>query len=229
MVSFIVYSQYHITEVKDQMEQKLNLRHIVGTGILLEPFMENMTERQMPLNGFVNTKARFREIYNDFTWAREEDKTFFSQLGIHADIRCFILCTDWCPDVIWNVPVLFRVMEHAFIPTEVLIMEQHLETMNHFLTNGGRAQPIAVFLDADGNVLGRWGARPTYIQAVMDELKQSCPEPHGSDYEEKLNQTYKAIGDLYQSGSTYQDVMIQELRELFTQFGLESYTRSLQK
>ncbi|MEC0240651.1 thioredoxin family protein [Paenibacillus dokdonensis] len=25
-------------------------------------------------------------------------------------MTCFILCTDWCPDVIWNVPVLFRIM-----------------------------------------------------------------------------------------------------------------------
>ncbi|MFD0693945.1 thioredoxin family protein [Paenibacillus sp. GCM10027628] len=21
------------------------------------------------------------------------------------DLRCLILCTDWCPDVIWNIPV----------------------------------------------------------------------------------------------------------------------------
>ncbi|MFX3633211.1 MAG: thioredoxin family protein [Candidatus Pristimantibacillus sp.] len=200
------------------MEQKINLQHVVGKGILQEQFMESMQERQMPLNGITNTKVRCREIYKGFTWGSEEDKQFFSNLGDRSKITCFILCTDWCPDVIWNVPVLFRVMEHARIPTEVLVMEEHLETMNHFLTNGGRAQPIAVFLDEIGNVLGRWGARPAYIQAVMDGFKQSFPDHQGPYYEEKLNQTYKEIGDLYRSGSTYQDVMIQELREIVSRF-----------
>nr|WP_240908590.1 thioredoxin family protein [Paenibacillus timonensis] len=209
------------------MEQPLILRHLLGQGILPEPFMENMLDRQMPLSGIANTKERFREIYDHFTWGSDEDRQFFFRFGEHAKMTCLILCTDWCPDVIWNVPVLFRVMEHADIKAGVLLMEEHLEVMDLFLTNGGRAQPIAVFMDEDGRVLGRWGARPAYIQAVMDGFKQSHPNPQASDYQENLNKTYQAIGELYcaDSGNTYQKGLIGELRQLFSRFPLESNPR----
>nr|WP_246073120.1 thioredoxin family protein [Paenibacillus dokdonensis] len=38
-----------------------------------------------------------------------------SNLGDHSKITCFILCTDWCPDVLWNIPVLFRVMVSQYL------------------------------------------------------------------------------------------------------------------
>ncbi|MCM3782374.1 thioredoxin family protein [Neobacillus mesonae] len=211
------------------MTQQFNLKNVVGKGIPPEQFMEHMKVREMPLNGFTNTKESFKEIYTDFAFSSEEYKLFFSDLGVRTKVTCFILCTDWCPDVIWNVPVLFRVLEHANIPTEVFLMEEHLEIMNHFLTNGGRAQPIAVFLDAEGSVLGRWGARPAYIQAIMDQFKQSHPDSQAEDYQTKLDQTYKIIGDLYRSGRTYQDIMIQELRTIFPQIEIESSDRNYQK
>nr|WP_082562278.1 thioredoxin family protein [Paenibacillus sp. Root444D2] len=106
---------------------------------------------------------------------RHLEKAFFTALNNRSNLHCLILCTDWCPDVIWNVPILFRVMEQSSISTEVLLMEKHMETMDLFLTDGGRAQPSAVFLNGSGDVLGRWGARPAYIQAVMDRFKKNIP------------------------------------------------------
>jgi hypothetical protein len=95
-------------------------------------------------------------------------------------------------------------------------MEEHLETMDLFLTDGGRAQPIAVFLKSTGEVLGSWGARPAYIQAVMDRFKLNHPDKQAPEYQENLNRVYREIGDLYHAGNRYQEVMLQKLRELFT-------------
>ncbi|GIQ61817.1 hypothetical protein PACILC2_03850 [Paenibacillus cisolokensis] len=47
-------------------------------------------------------------------------------------MRCLILAAEWCGDVVRNVPVVFRAMEVSGIPTEVLIMEEHLDTMDEF-------------------------------------------------------------------------------------------------
>lgn len=114
---------------------------------------------------------------------------------------------------------MFRVMEYSRIPTEVLIMEEHLETMDLFLTGGGRAQPIALFLNAaTGAVLGQWGARPAYIQNVMDEFKTKHADKQADSYQEQLDQVYTRIGELYHDGNDYRKVMLQELKERFTSF-----------
>lgn len=187
------------------MIMQLNLKHKTGMGIQPKQFMDGMTKN----------KDQFINLYNRFTWNEKEEVAFFDSKGAIEDLYCFILCTDWCPDVIWNVPVLFRVMEHAKIPTEVLLMEQHLETMDLFLTDGGRAQPIAIFMDSEGNVLGKWGARPRYIQAVMDEFRKLNPDREAPDYQEKVANVRKEIALIYNSGTGYQDVIIQELKQLF--------------
>ncbi|KIL38642.1 hypothetical protein SD70_25070 [Gordoniibacillus kamchatkensis] len=202
------------------MEQLLNLKHKIGQGISPLQFMDGMQVRTMKYFQIPNTKERFIANYDNFAWTHEEDKRFFATLGERSDLHCLILCTDWCPDVIWNVPVLFRVMEQSRIPTEVLIMEEHLETMDLFLTGGGRAQPIAVFLKTNGDVLGKWGARPAYIQAVMDRFKKENPDKQHASYQENLNRVYTELGELYHAGNEYQDVMIQELRKLFAAFEL---------
>lgn len=201
------------------MDKPIQLKHKIGQGISPREFMEGMPIRTMELSLIPNTKERMFDNYYSFTWANEEDRRFFSSLGEHSNLVCLILCTDWCPDVIWNVPVLFRTMEEAGVPTEVLIMEEHLDTMDQFLTDGGRAQPIAIWLDsASGIVLGRWGARPAYIQAVMDRFKKENPDKQASDFQEKLNRTYREIGELYHDGTQYQKVMIQ-IKELIVSFG----------
>ncbi|NOU74612.1 thioredoxin family protein, partial [Paenibacillus sp. LMG 31458] len=179
------------------MEARLNLTHKIGQGISPQQFMDDMQIRAIEINNIPNTKEELISIYENFTWTQEDQKVFFTALNNRSDLHCLILCTDWCPDVIWNVPILFRVMEQSRITTEVLLMEEHLETMDLFLTDGGRNQPIAVFLNASGDVLGRWGARPAYIQAVMDRFKKNNPDKQEADYKEKLNQTYREIGELY--------------------------------
>jgi hypothetical protein len=200
------------------MNEVLNLKHKIGQGITPRQFIDGMQVRVMELSGIPNTKEQLISNYEKFAWASAEGESFFGTIGEHADLYCLILCTDWCPDVIWNVPVLFRVMEQSRIQTEVLLMEEHLETMDLFLTDGGRAQPIAIILKTSGEVLGRWGARPAYIQAVMDRFKENHPDKQAPEYRENLNQTYREIGNLYRTGNEYQRVMLRELRELFQPF-----------
>lgn len=187
------------------MSTPINLKHKIGTGIQPHEFIAGMTRN----------KDELLTWYHRFTW-KDGNEAFFQDMGKKEDLYCLILCTDWCPDVIWNAPVLFQVLEHGQIPTEVLLMEQHLETMDLFLTDGGRAQPIAVFLNSDGVVLGKWGARPQYIQGVMNEFRQNHPDREAPDYQEKVSLVRKEIALIYNAGTEYQDVIVQELRTVFT-------------
>lgn len=187
------------------MNLPVNLTHKIGTGIQPRQFID----------GMMRNKDELLSWYNRFAW-NEGEESFFKALGAKEDLQCLILCTDWCPDVIWNVPVLLRVLEQSQITVEILLMEQHLETMDLFLTDGGRAQPIAVFINSQGDVLGKWGPRPRYIQAVMEQFRINNPDRQAQDYQEKVANVRKEIAQIYNSGTEYQGVLVQELRQLFS-------------
>lgn len=180
----------------------------LGQGISPEQFMDGMTRNQ----------EQFKELYDQYEWQSEEDKEFFSSLKFRDDLRCSILAAEWCGDVVRNVPVVFRAMELAEMPIEVLIMEEHLEVMDQFLTMGGRAIPIVIFTDTGGHVLGQWGPRPKHVQEVMVRFKQENPDREAPDYEEKIKEARAEMGRQYGEGTGYQAVIIQELRDLLSGF-----------
>jgi|GEM_PF-3778316 len=64
----------------------------------------------------------------------------------------------------------------------------------------------------------QWGARPAYIQNVMDEFKRKHADQQAGSYQEQWDQVYTRIGELYHKGNEYRKVMLQELKERFTSF-----------
>ncbi|WP_123040567.1 thioredoxin family protein [Cohnella candidum] len=187
----------------------IRLPHKVGTGITPKQFMEGMQKN----------RERFEDIYRAFEWPNREDERYFRGFANAKNLQVLILCTDWCPDVIWNVPLLFRMLEDAGVPVEVLPMEEHLETMDLFLTDGGRNQPIVLFLDGEGTVLGKWGARPAYIQEVMNEFRRKNPDRTDPDYQEKVSRVRREIESIYRS-TDYVSAVVTEVRQLIASFGV---------
>lgn len=185
-----------------------NLANYLDKGITPQQFIDGMSKNQ---DTFIDWQKKFR-------WNQPEDQSFFQSLRERDDLRCLILAADWCGDVVRNVPVVFQVVEEAGIPTRVLIMEEHLEVMDQFLTMGGRAIPIVIFTDAAGNVLGKWGPRPQHVQAVMVAFKQTNPDRNAPDYEEKISKVRAEMKEKYGEGTGYQDVIVSELRQLLATF-----------
>jgi hypothetical protein len=184
----------------------VNLATKLRTGISPRQFMD----------GIDKNRDAFLKWYNEYEWANKEDEEFFASLRNRDDLRCLILSAEWCGDVVRNVPVIFRALEISGIPTEVLIMEQHLETMDQFLTGGGRAIPIVIFTDTSGVELGKWGPRPANVQAVMTEFKRQNPDREAADYQEKIAVARTEMGRQYGEGTGYQTVIITELRDLIS-------------
>ncbi|MFT9848192.1 thioredoxin family protein [Aneurinibacillus sp. REN35] len=182
-----------------------NLKNKFGAGEAPKQFMEEMTKN----------KEAFHDWYHRFSWS-EEEQTFFASLQQRDDLRCLILAADWCGDVVRNVPVVFRAMEEARIPTEVLIMEKHLDVMDQFLTMGGRAIPIVIFTDSEGNVLGKWGPRPAHVQAIMNAFKKEHPDRNAADYEEKIKEARAKMLQEYGEDTSYQSIIIKELHAILT-------------
>jgi hypothetical protein len=185
-----------------------NLANKLGTGLQPQAFMDGMDKN----------KEKFAEWYERFEWKDEEDEAYFRSLNNRDDLRCLILAAEWCGDVVRNVPVVFRALEGSGIPTEVLIKEDHMDTMEQFLTLGGEAIPIVIFTDTGGFVMGQWGPRPKHVQEVMIEFKKQNPDREAADYQDNIKTAREEMGKQYGEGTDYQTVIVKELRELISDF-----------
>jgi len=82
-----------------------------------------------------------------------------------------VITEAWCGDAAQIIPLFHqieKVSDHVFL--KLIFRDEHPELMDQFLTNGARAIPKMIALDADTyEVLGTWGPRPqTAQQMVMD-------------------------------------------------------------
>lgn len=181
-----------------------NVANKLGKGISPQQFIDTMTKNQ----------ETFIDWGNRFEWANDDDREFFESIANRDDLRCLILMADWCGDVVRNIPVVFKALEPTLMPIDVLIMEEHLDTMDEFLTMGGRSVPVVIIADTGGHVLGQWGPRPAHVQEVMIAFKQANPDREAADYQEKIGIARQEMGRRYGEGTAYQQVIIQELRKL---------------
>ncbi|WP_110931385.1 thioredoxin family protein [Paenibacillus bouchesdurhonensis] len=186
----------------------VNLRNKLGKGVSPKQFM----------GGMQRNKEAFQSGYDDFKWVNEEDREFFESLKYRDDLRVLILAADWCGDVIRSVPVVLRALETAGIETEILIVEEHQDVMDHFLTMGGRAVPIVIVADTGGHVLGHWGPRPADVQEIMIRFKQENPDREAADYNEKIAVIRKQMAEKYDEGAGVNGKVVSELRELLSKF-----------
>lgn len=183
-----------------------NVAEKLGKGISPQQFMDGMDRN----------KEQFISLYDNFQWPDEESKAFFESLNNRDDLRVLILMAEWCGDVVKNIPVVFRALEISGVPTEVLIKEEHMDTMAQFLTMGGEAVPIVIIADTGGHVLEQWGPRPAHVQQVMNAFKQANPDREAADYQDKLGEARQEMGRQYGEGTGYQAVILKELAERFS-------------
>lgn len=178
----------------------------LNKGISPEQFYAGMTKNQ----------ETFKSWSDRFEWNDAELEEFYDSLNNRDDLRCLILAADWCGDVVRNVPVVFQAMSKAGIPTEVLIMEDNLDLMDQHLTMGGRAIPVVLFTDTGGHLLGKWGARPKYVQEVMNAFKAENPDREAPDYQEKIAVARQEMGRRYGEDTGYQTIILQEIRDILS-------------
>lgn len=184
-----------------------NLHSLLGAGLTPQQFIEGMAKN----------REKLQEWSDSFSWQSEE-LSYFESLRNRDDLRCLILAAEWCGDVVRNVPVVLKALEPSGIPVKILIMEEHPDVMDQFLTMGGKAIPIVIFTDTGGYVLGHWGPRPKHVQEAMTAFKLANPDREAADYQEKLGEARKEMGRRYGEGTAYQGVIVSELRELISSF-----------
>jgi hypothetical protein len=85
-----------------------------------------------------------------------------------------IITEGWCGDASHTVPIIEAVAAASggHLTTRYFLRDSHPDLIDRYLTNGGRAIPIAVLLHADSlTEAGVWGPRPAPLQAIHQALK----------------------------------------------------------
>ena len=102
-----------------------------------------------------------------------------------------VLTEGWCGDAAQNVPVIAKMADqNENIDLKLILRDQHLDIMDEYLTNGGRAIPKLVCLDAETlEEVGSWGPRPGKLQQLAMAWKDD-PEISQEEWGEKLHKWY---------------------------------------
>jgi len=131
-----------------------------------------------------------------------------------GSIKAVTLTEPWCGDAAQNLPILQLILEKFEIEHTLLLRDENPGLMNELLTNGGKAIPKTVFIDAESNFpLFEWGARPEKAQQIVEDYK-NAPEPKMpyTEFTEILHKWYNE--------NKGQDMEL-ELIELFETFSEE--------
>lgn len=85
--------------------------------------------------------------------------------------KWIVLSEIWCGDAAHSLPVMARMAEFSTnIQLRILNRDEHLDLMDAFLTNGGRAIPKVIIVDNCSNVIATWGPRPVLYQTLYETI-----------------------------------------------------------
>ena len=84
-----------------------------------------------------------------------------------------VLAESWCGDAAQILPVIYKMSEVAnAIQLKIVLRDDHDALMQQFLTNGGKAIPKIIILDAQTlNVVADWGPRPQGAKQLILDYK----------------------------------------------------------
>lgn len=128
-------------------------------------------------------KESFLHIYKHFTLPTDE--TFFQTIR-KKNLRAIAISEVWCGHCMLNIPILLLLAEQTDMAVSILPRDQHLELMDHYLTNGKRIIPIIIFIDEDGHEVAKWGPMTEKMKKFVDKQKQTLPSKQDAQYKEKV-------------------------------------------
>jgi hypothetical protein len=114
--------------------------------------------------------ARMRRL-DKTTKISEAYQTLFS--NYKKKVTWFVLTESWCGDAAQSLPILNKIAAIApYLNLKVVLRDEHIDLMQHFLTNGAMAIPKLIAIDdASRVVLGTWGPRPSFATQMVANYK----------------------------------------------------------
>ncbi len=95
-----------------------------------------------------------------------------------AELRTLAIVEDWCPDCVFNLPIVARLAEAGRAPLRIVRRPDCRPLADAFPGRGGVSRiPTLIFLDRTDRVLGHWSERCAASQAWLDAFTREHPMP----------------------------------------------------
>lgn len=85
--------------------------------------------------------------------------------------RILVITEGWCGDSAQILPYMHKWALAKGHDMRIVLRDENLDLMDQFLTNGTRAVPMFLFINQEGVVEERWGARPKVLQDAVTHWK----------------------------------------------------------
>ena len=114
--------------------------------------------------------ARMRRL-DKTTKISEGRQTIFS--NYQKKVTWLVLTESWCGDAAQSLPVLNNIAAITpHLTLKVVLRDQHIDLMQHFLTNGAMAiQKLIATDEVSGDNIGIWGPRPSEATKIVTDYK----------------------------------------------------------
>lgn len=179
----------------------MNIKQYIEKSISYEEYVELVKSllEQGKATGDVQNESRLEYTRLNLVRMNRVAKTLVhDQASIKTVSRVYrpqtwlIITEGWCGDAAQNLAVIEHVASaNDKIRTRYILRDENPELMNEFLSNGSRSIPKLIAVDdANGKVLGTWGARPAAAQAYFNEMKDQGIQK--DELTEKLQRWYNA-------------------------------------
>ena len=114
--------------------------------------------------------ARMRRL-DKTTKISEGRQTIFS--NYQKKVTWLVLTESWCGDAAQSLPVLNNIAAITpHLTLKVVLRDQHIDLMQHFLTNNSMAIPKLIAMDeVSGDIIGTWGPRPSEATKMVTDYK----------------------------------------------------------
>lgn len=178
----------------------------------LNKWFDKGISKQDYVNTLTNHAEAFEHIYENFTFP-DEDQTFLEELE-NKNIRIMVLAQEFCGHCMLNVPILYRISEATNSAISMMIRDDHLDLMDHYLTNGKQIIPIAIFIDDKGNELAKWGPAAPEINSFTNELKEEMPDKEAANYDEKFKELINTVGHSFKNDSKFWNYAYADMRRV---------------
>lgn len=159
-----------------------------------QQYFEESKTLQTYMEGMSQLKEQSMAIYERFTLPQGD--AFIEQLK-QADVHILAITEDWCGDAMINNPIIRKMAEAANVEVRTALRDADTDLIDRYLTNGGRAIPIYLILNAAGEVVTTWGPRAPELQQLVMEYRATLPEKEDPAFDDAQKALYEKMRTQY--------------------------------
>ena len=151
--SALTYSEYR-TLVSDLLEENKSTGENQSEALYNYSFLNDRRMKRLDKTSKLteDTLTKIKDVEEKQTW--------------------IVLTEGWCGDAAHNIPVLNKMAEeNPNIDLQLVLIDENLDLMDNFLTNGGRSIPKLIAVDQNKEVLFTWGPRPSVATKMIADYK----------------------------------------------------------